>query len=207
MAPRELDQQSDWELLEAHRRGDRRAATVLFHRHYPRVVKTFSGVSTADADDLLQDTFLAAFSVTEDKVISGEFGAYVVGISRKKLASYFSKISRKKLMVEVSQDDPLVSDYVIAKRQDRVFLEALRTLDANYQHVILLRYTEATYPEIASLLDIPIGTVRSRLSRGKAELEKALAKLEKCAHRFDSTATTVMTWARDILDSLAGGSS
>ena len=196
------DPRSDWELLDAHRHGDQYAAKVLFHRHYPRVVRTFSGVSTAEAEDLLQETYLVGFNVTRDRVLGGDFGAYLVGISRRKLVSYLSKKSRKKLIVEVEQDEPLVSDYVIAKQQDRLFLEALRGIRPEQRDVFLLRYLGATYPEIAELLGIPIGTVRSRMSRGRANFEIHLARLEKCPHKFDSTTTTMMSWAQDILAQL-----
>jgi RNA polymerase sigma-70 factor, ECF subfamily len=74
----------------------------------------------------------------------------------------------------------LVTDSGVLKASDAAtVLEALACVDQSYRMVLELFYlADLSYKEIAVNLDIPIGTVMSRLSRGKEQLRTLLAKTE-----------------------------
>ena len=58
--------------------------------------------------------------------------------------------------------------------------EAISSLDSNYQLLITLRYqNELSYDEIASTLNLPLGTVKTGIFRAKEQLRKSLAHLEE----------------------------
>ncbi len=76
---------------------------------------------------------------------------------------------------EVSHELPSVSPKVVNEMDGTTVMDALLELDELYRAPMMLFYIEQhAYKEIAGLLDIPIGTVMSRLSRGKAEIRKIL---------------------------------
>jgi len=69
--------------------------------------------------------------------------------------------------------------YNLALRVVKDENEALDGLDANYKLLITLRYqNELSYDEIASTLNLPLGTVKTGIFRAKAQLRKALVQLE-----------------------------
>ena len=68
----------------------------------------------------------------------------------------------------------------VAKLDSKIVMEALQEVEVNFRAPLTLFYLqELSYQEIADSLEIPIGTVMSRLSRGKAELRAALARKAK----------------------------
>lgn len=72
---------------------------------------------------------------------------------------------------------PPVAPEVVDTLDTHLALEAIEEIDAVYRDALLLFYVEGLpYKEIATALEIPIGTVMSRLSRGKALLKKALRR-------------------------------
>jgi RNA polymerase sigma-70 factor (ECF subfamily) len=197
--------ESDWDLLTEYRAGDERAAAQLYRRHFQRITQVFTGIAAADAEDLIQITFSSAFKVSRESVHGDDFRAYLVGIARKKRADYMTRQSRKRTLPELDSNALHAHEFIITKRQDRVLLEALRALTPVHQEVISLRYWgDASIDEIAELLDIPRGTVKSRLNRACAALKPELKKVEKNAHLLNSTSSTVRGWATTIIARLDG---
>jgi RNA polymerase sigma-70 factor (ECF subfamily) len=78
------------------------------------------------------------------------------------------------------QDFPAAETDPLAKLDSQMVMGALQEVDAIFRGPLTLFYLqELSYQEIADSLEIPIGTVMSRLSRGKAELRAALARKAK----------------------------
>ena len=76
---------------------------------------------------------------------------------------------------QTDQDSSLVSS--ARKLEGNEALEALHELDSVYREPLILFYLEdLTYKEIADVLDIPMGTVMSRLARGKGQLKSMLSE-------------------------------
>ncbi|MDA7916241.1 RNA polymerase sigma factor [Verrucomicrobia bacterium] len=86
---------------------------------------------------------------------------------------------------EVSHELPSVAPSVVNEMDGSTVMDALLELDELYRASLMLFYIEQhAYKEIAEMLEIPIGTVMSRLSRGKAEIRRVLES--KASNRADN---------------------
>jgi len=76
---------------------------------------------------------------------------------------------------QVSDELPVVSPAVVNQLDVKTVVEALGRVDELYQAPLALFYLEEhSYKEIAEILEVPIGTVQSRIARGKAQLQQIL---------------------------------
>ena len=76
---------------------------------------------------------------------------------------------------------PTISPSVIDQMDAGTVLEALHQLDELYRAPLALFYLEdISYKEIAAVLEVPMGTVQSRIARGKAQLQQWLLSKEHC---------------------------
>jgi RNA polymerase sigma-70 factor (ECF subfamily) len=137
--------------------------------------------SEADAADLTQQTFFLWGSKGEQlrdrsKAKSWLFTTlYREFLNRRRHEIRFPKIE----LDDVREEELLISPNVRAL--DSIFvLEALWEVEEPFRGALTLFYLKQfTYQEIASVLDVPIGTVMSRLSRGKAQLRERLLSKEE----------------------------
>jgi len=78
---------------------------------------------------------------------------------------------------EVASEDPLADTLMISEADRQLLLRTLAELPMTYRDIVVLRDIEnLTYAEIAEVVGLPIGTVMSRLSRGRAQLRKAVLR-------------------------------
>ncbi|MEM4251680.1 MAG: sigma-70 family RNA polymerase sigma factor [Candidatus Bathyarchaeia archaeon] len=82
------------------------------------------------------------------------------------------------VMRTVKSSDPSPSTEVEQQETGKHIRDALRRLEPEYRDVLIMReYEGLSYEEISIVLDIPVGTVKSRIFRGKLELKRLLAPL------------------------------
>ena len=85
---------------------------------------------------------------------------------------------------EVPLDLPTLSPASVNQLDSPQVLQALSQVDEIYQAPVALFYLEdCSYKEIAEILDVPIGTVKSRMARGIAQLQEILTQHERQSHR------------------------
>lgn len=134
----------------------------------------------SDGDDLLQATYERAFE--RWRSLRGRDGcrAWLFRIARNlhidRMRARRARPELQLLLGDKAFDPPWATAESI-QRVDRDVLErALRTLPASqHEAVVLCDVWEFTYPEIATIVEAPIGTVRSRIARGRARLAALLA--------------------------------
>lgn len=131
----------------------------------------------ADASDLTQQTFLTWAAKGHQlrdlsKVKTWLFTTlYRDFLAKRRRADRFVEVEDDSAFVEPQHVSPSVADALDAE----TLQEALQALEERYRAPVSLFYMQQhSYREIAEILEIPIGTVMSRISRGKAELRKAL---------------------------------
>lgn len=195
----------DEELFAAWRGGDAKAGAELFERHFDALFRFFRGKTHDGVEDLVQQTFLSCLS---GPAFRGEasFRTYLFVIARNALHAHFVKLGRARGETdigEVSVADlgPSPSGLAAKRAEERLLLEALRNIPLDLQIAVELYYWESMpAPELAVVLGIPEGTVRSRLRRAREALDEALARLTDDAALLASTTTDLDAWASRVRD-------
>ena len=143
----------------------------LFREHWPRAYRAAQLVTgdAAAAEDIAQEAFLAAVRALDRFDLRRPFGPWLHRIAVNRAIDW---ARASKLRAEQEQRDVPAPER--ADPDDRM-LPALASLDPDHRAVIVLRYLlEYTPGEIAELLDLPRGTVNSRLRRGLDKLKERL---------------------------------
>lgn len=141
-----------------------------------------------DANDLVQDTYLKAFRFIEGYERGTNAKAWLFKILKNAFINEYRKKSKQPTKVDYEEivafqdeDDSKYSSYMDLREEmfqnmmgDEV-TNAINTLPVDFRTVILLCDIEGfTYEEISKIIDIPIGTVRSRLHRARNMLKEIL---------------------------------
>lgn len=136
----------------------------------------------ADAEDVVQDAYLRAFAGM-DRFRGGDERAWLLTIVRN---SCYSSHRRRRVRQAEDFDETRHSDSGATPSPERLAIKsdtsrrvqsAVAALALEFREVIVLREFEGlSYKEIADVLEAPIGTVMSRLSRARAQLQATLAE-------------------------------
>jgi RNA polymerase sigma-70 factor (ECF subfamily) len=130
-----------------------------------------------DAEDLVQETYLRAYRGFDHYTPGTNIKAWLFTILRRARTDGFRRAGRSPATVELTGDGPAVPPPQ-AKMADggEVIMRALERLPEVYRTAVVLRDVEQfSYDEIARIMEIPIGTVMSRIHRGRAQLRESLA--------------------------------
>ncbi|HSH39028.1 MAG TPA: RNA polymerase sigma factor [Chthoniobacterales bacterium] len=141
----------------------------------------------SDAGDLVQQTFYTWAAKGHQLRDQSKVKTWLFTTLYRE---FLAKRRHDERFVETDNDShfvepPHVSPSVVNALDGATVQDALHALDERYRGPVTLFYMQQhSYREIAEILDIPIGTVMSRISRGKAELRKALLdSAEQSAHK------------------------
>lgn len=173
---------SDVELLDEWAAGDARAGSRLFRRYFGPLSRYFFNKVPGDHDDLIQETFMACLHGRHRLRDKSSFRAFLFGVAGNVLRMHFR---RRRLhqppeaLEECSAHDlqPGPSTLLALQDEERVLLDALRCIPVPLQIVMELYYWEEMRThEIAEAVELPLGTVRSHLRRGRQLLEQELGR-------------------------------
>jgi RNA polymerase sigma factor (sigma-70 family) len=201
----------DGELLQAWGAGDRAAGEELLARHFEAVVRFFQNKIDRDHDDLIQKTFLGCLESRDRFRGDGSFRAFLFGVARNVLGKHLRQRYREPASLDFAHvsvaelgDSP--SLLVAEDQRQQLMLHALRKIPIDHQIVLELHYWEGmTAAEVGEMLDVPVGTAKTRLRRAKQLLAAELADLLAGATGAEPTQTRLDTWARGIRRRLAQG--
>lgn len=168
-------------LLEAWRAGDAAAGEVLFERHFDAIYSFFAGKLTIDVSDLVQRTFLGCLEARDRFRGDCSFRTFLYAIARHELYGYFRSRHRGQALdfaISSLEDlSPGPSSLLHAGTDKARLAEALRGLPLELQVILELRFwQDLSGPDLALVLDLPEGTVRSRLRRGIEALRERMLK-------------------------------
>jgi RNA polymerase sigma-70 factor (ECF subfamily) len=170
---------SDAELLAAVAAADRGALHELFRRHEPWLAARLRH-RCADpeiVDEVVQDTFLTVWRSADRYRGSGEVGAWMWGIAMRTLLHHLRprRSVTERLARLRREPDGSAEDAVLARIEHSDVGVALARLSPELRAVVQATVLDGlTTREAATLLGIPSGTVKSRMSRARLELREAL---------------------------------
>jgi RNA polymerase sigma-70 factor (ECF subfamily) len=162
--------------VRAAQRGDARALEQLFRHHWPRAHRAALLVvgDAAAAEDIAQESFLAAVRALDRFDRRRPFGPWLHRIVVNRAIDWARARSLRRELAAEQAPEPPAPERAESPHARRL-AEALSELGPEHRAVVVLRYLlEYTPGEIAALLDLPRGTVNSRLRRGLDRLEDAL---------------------------------
>jgi RNA polymerase sigma factor (sigma-70 family) len=202
---------TDFDLLDAWQQGDTAAGSTLFNRHFDSVFRFFDRKVDGDAADLCQRTFLACVEAGERFRRHSSFRTFLFSIARHELYSFWRTKRRSPELdfgtTSIVDLAPTPSHVALAKQQHRLLLEALRSIPLDLQIVVELHFWESlSGPELAEVLEIPEGTVRSRLRRARETLDAKLEELATSPAILANTVNNLDGWARSLRDELGQAS-
>jgi len=182
-------QERDDVLLKRSAKGDEEAFTQLYRRNQAQIYRfalRMTGRAWA-AEEIVQDVFMTL--VREPKKYDpsrGPLGAFLYGIARNRVMKHLERQPRELSLeqriaengtgaIEVPDERTPAHWAELRERRDCVRAAVLSLPPEFRETVVLCELEEMSYEEAATVLECPVGTVRSRLHRGRALL---LAKLE-----------------------------
>jgi len=169
---------SEVELVARSRRGDVSAMGLLYERYRPglsaHALSILGHVRHGDIDDVVQDTFLRALGRLHQLQEPVAFGSWLHSILRNTCLQHLRRKSAETIEgLEMTGSGPLDLELVERETREEVWV-ALEMLPEHLRVTALLRHNGRSYDEIAGVLGIPVGTVRSRLSQARTALKLAL---------------------------------
>jgi RNA polymerase sigma-70 factor (ECF subfamily) len=184
----------DYSIVERCLSGDAAAWEELVRMHTRRVYGLcyrFTG-KDSEAQDLTQDVFLRVFrALGSFRQTEGSFTTWLARLTRNLLIDHYRRTRNERVTDSIDEQLPGIEvrsvqagsaparpDSAVAGREASELLQgALGKLSPELRETIILRdLQELEYREIADVLGIPEGTVKSRLNRGRAELARLLKK-------------------------------
>ncbi len=186
---------SDPELVERFKGGDRRAFDEIVHRYQHRVYTLCVRWMRDDriAEEVSQDVFIALFRSLVNFRGDAQLSTWIFRVvinhcKNRKLYRHRRAEDRHEPLEgtrdeddaparQLAHDGPGTDAGLIRSESEQLVREALTVLDDEQRQIILLRDVEdRSYEEIADLLGLPRGTVKSRLHRARAQLAQVLSR-------------------------------
>lgn len=177
--------QTDESLALAIQQGDKNALIELVNRHHSRLIGYLYRICDGDrglAEDMTQETFLRTIRSIQQYEYPRRFKTWLYTIATNIMRDHYKRAEMRYTILSIDRSESINShseltpeDTFLGDVEISHVIKALQQLSKLHQSVILLRYyEELPLKDIADILDIPVGTVKSRLSLGLKHLKKHL---------------------------------
>ena len=189
-AQQALSQMSDEDLMEYFQQGAVEAYNLLVERYkdpLTNYIFRFLG-DMRETEDLLQETFLRVFRNRHSYRRIAKFSTWLYTIAGNLARSEYRKRKRRRVTslqsvnrdaeeyeVEIPDETFSPDTHTDSAIQDHYIQEALSQIPEDFREVVVLRdVQQLTYEEIAEITGLPMGTVKSRINRGRTKLQQLL---------------------------------
>jgi len=179
-------EQDDVLLVTASKRGDQDAFAQLVQRHQRRVFNLIFRMlqDYEEASEITQETFLAAWQALPSFRGDARFSTWLYRIAynsalkqieqRKRDRQLQTAMQAEQMLADAGNEGRIETELELHARQEFI-RENLATLPAKYRIVLVLRHIQdLTYEEMAEILTVPIGTIKTHLFRARNLLKERL---------------------------------
>jgi RNA polymerase sigma-70 factor, ECF subfamily len=195
-----LEEQQTAQLVRRCLAGDSSAWEDIVRLHHRRVYNLcyrFTG-SAEDAQDLTQDVFVRVYrTLASYSLAKGAFTTWLTTLTRNLLVDHFRRSKQDRITDSIDaglreEEDslslsdrledpgPTPDDRLASKETQKLVQQALKRLSPELREAVILRdLQDFDYKEIAQVLRVPEGTVKSRINRGRMELARLLSRNKK----------------------------
>jgi RNA polymerase sigma-70 factor, ECF subfamily len=179
-------EQDDTQLVTASQQGDQDAFAFLVQRHQRRVFTMVVRMlqDYEEASEITQEAFLAAWLGLPSFRGEARFATWLYRIAyncclrqleRRKRERALQVIMQAEIILERMNEEKQAEDSMELRDQQAIVREQLDKLPARYRSVLILRHLqEMKYEEIADILTMPIGTIKTHLFRARHLLKERL---------------------------------
>ena len=168
--------------------GDQTAVDQVVERHYDALFGYLARLTSGDralAEDLIQETFIRALRSIAQYQYPRPFKAWLYAIATNAARNHYTSADSRHTdspddeLPDLSDDS--TPDAALIEQEDaRIVVQALASLpDFQREVIVMVYYQQFSLQEAADTLDIPLGTVKSRLSNGIARLRTWMKALER----------------------------
>ena len=184
---------SDEDLIERFQKGDLYAFDLIVKRYKEQLlnfVYRFVG-NQEEAEDIVQETFLRVYRKRKAYKRIAKFSTWIYTIAGNLSRTELRRRKRRKLFsvtdmgyedrdYEISDEGYNPENHVEGVIQEEIIHAEINNLSPKFREVIILRdVQELSYEEISKIIRVPIGTVKSRVNRGRLKLQSQLKYLMK----------------------------
>jgi RNA polymerase sigma factor (sigma-70 family) len=171
-----LEESTDETLLDAWRAGDRAAGDELLRRSAPVLVAFFRRRTSQNVDELVQRTLVACIQAVANFEGRSSFKGFLLGIARNQFLMGLRSKKTSEIPNTLStfpEDGP--SQLVASKEELKILVAALDATQSPFREALKMFYwDDLSVDQIARILGVPSGTVKSRLGRGRSMIRERL---------------------------------
>jgi RNA polymerase sigma-70 factor (ECF subfamily) len=173
--------EEDAQLVRRTLSGDLQAWGEIVKRYKEKIFGLALGIvgEPADADDIVQETFIRAYDKLDQYDIDRKFSPWLftvaANLAKNKLRrdKFTKPLKHPNWLTSRGSDDP--AELAQKEKENHKLRKSLGKLDYKYRAPMVLRYyIDLSYDEISEITDLPSGTVKTRLHRGKKKLKEIL---------------------------------
>ena len=182
---------TDEQLMERFQKGDKNAYSELVNRYKDKLVNfIYNYVGDMDsAEDIVQDTMIKLYQKKHYYKEIAKFSTWLYTIAKNLANTELRKRKRRKITLlsqlskdgtnfDLSSNENNVGDDIHTDIVTRLIQKAISELQYKFREVIILRdIQELSYDDISSIVNVPIGTVKSRINRARLQLQLELKHL------------------------------
>jgi RNA polymerase sigma-70 factor, ECF subfamily len=178
---------TDEQLAQQIQQGQPDALTILVEHHYDSLLGYLYRMLSGNrplAEDLVQETFLRVVRSIDRYTYPRPFKPWLYSIATNLARNYYDSAETRRTTVGIDDvnapdDAPGIEDVLTHQRNVEHVIAVLDALPDHQREVIILRYyQECSLAEIAEVLKLPVGTVKSRLSIGLSRLRALMEEEE-----------------------------